>query len=112
MAGLGGGQPLEVALDLIIGEPVVFPDQEIEQVREEDVLVDPGLVEERVVPAQVTAVRRQRVRREPTLDREVVDWFKSNGRHYQSRMNAVLKAYAKAHQKPASNRRDGARGGT
>ena len=46
------------------------------------------------------------------LDREVVDWFKSNGRHYQSRMNAVLKAYARAHQKPASPRRSGARGGT
>ncbi|MGE5516959.1 MAG: BrnA antitoxin family protein [Bacteroidota bacterium] len=27
------------------------------------------------------------------LDREVLDWFKSQGPGYQSRMNAVLKAY-------------------
>ena len=46
------------------------------------------------------------------LDRDVVSWFKSNGPHYQSRMNAVLKAYAEAHQKKRSNRRSGARGGT
>jgi len=33
------------------------------------------------------------------LDREVVDWFKSHGARYQSRMNAVLKAYVEAHRK-------------
>ena len=27
------------------------------------------------------------------LDREVLDWFKSQGRGYQSRINAVLRAY-------------------
>ena len=34
-------QALEVALDLVIRQPVVLPDQEVEQVREEDALVDP-----------------------------------------------------------------------
>ncbi len=29
------------------------------------------------------------------VDREVVAWFKSRGKGYQSLMNAVLKAYAK-----------------
>jgi uncharacterized protein (DUF4415 family) len=33
------------------------------------------------------------------MDREVVEWFKSRGRRYQSRMNAVLKAYVQAHRK-------------
>ncbi len=33
------------------------------------------------------------------VDREVVDWFKSRGARYQSRMNAVLKAYMEAHRK-------------
>ena len=33
------------------------------------------------------------------MDREVVEWFKSRGRRYQSRMNAVLKAYVLAHRK-------------
>jgi uncharacterized protein (DUF4415 family) len=32
------------------------------------------------------------------LDREVVEWFKAHGSRYQSRMNAVLKAYVEAHR--------------
>ena len=31
------------------------------------------------------------------LDREVLDWFKSQGKGYQSRINAVLRAYKEAH---------------
>ncbi len=31
------------------------------------------------------------------MDREVVEWFKAHGKRYQSRMNAVLKAYVYAH---------------
>ena len=30
------------------------------------------------------------------VDREVLDWFKSRGTGYQSRMNAVLKAFKEA----------------
>jgi uncharacterized protein (DUF4415 family) len=30
------------------------------------------------------------------LDRDVVDWFKSHGRGYQSRINAVLRSYMNA----------------
>jgi uncharacterized protein (DUF4415 family) len=33
------------------------------------------------------------------MDREVVEWFKAHGSRYQSRMNAVLKAYMQAHRK-------------
>ena len=33
------------------------------------------------------------------MDREVVEWFKARAKRYQSRMNAVLKAYVEAHQK-------------
>jgi len=32
------------------------------------------------------------------IDPEVLDWFKAQGKGYQSRMNAVLKAYVKAQQ--------------
>lgn len=35
------------------------------------------------------------------LDREVIEWFKSQGKGYQTRMNAVLKAYVKAQRKRA-----------
>ena len=33
------------------------------------------------------------------LDKEVLDWFKSQGPGYQSRINAVLKAYMNGHRK-------------
>jgi uncharacterized protein (DUF4415 family) len=33
------------------------------------------------------------------LDRDVLSWFRAQGRLYQTRMNAVLKAYMHAHQK-------------
>jgi uncharacterized protein (DUF4415 family) len=32
------------------------------------------------------------------LDADVLDWFKSMGKGYQSRINAVLRAYKSAHQ--------------
>ncbi len=31
------------------------------------------------------------------VDNDVMDWFKTRGRGWQTRMNAVLRAYAKAH---------------
>ena len=31
------------------------------------------------------------------VDTDVMDWFRSQGRGWQTRMNAVLRAYAKAH---------------
>ena len=33
------------------------------------------------------------------MDREILDWFRSQGRRYQSRINAVLRAYVEAHRK-------------
>jgi uncharacterized protein (DUF4415 family) len=30
------------------------------------------------------------------LDHEVVEWFKKNGRGYQTRINAILRSYMKA----------------
>ena len=32
------------------------------------------------------------------LDRKVIEWFRSQGARYQTRMNAVLRAYVEAHQ--------------
>jgi uncharacterized protein (DUF4415 family) len=32
------------------------------------------------------------------LDPSIVDWFKAQGRGYQTRMNAVLRAYVQAHK--------------
>ena len=33
------------------------------------------------------------------LDRDVLDWFKAQGPGYQTRINAVLRAYMTAHRK-------------
>jgi uncharacterized protein (DUF4415 family) len=32
------------------------------------------------------------------IDADVIDWFKKQGAGYQSRMNALLRAYMEAHQ--------------
>ncbi len=31
------------------------------------------------------------------LDRDVLDWFKQQGKGYQTRINAILRAYVRAH---------------
>src|SRR5665213_1714259 len=44
---------------------------------------------ELVIPTKVpTSIR---------VDGDVMDWFRGRGRGWQTRMNAVLRAYAKAH---------------
>ncbi len=32
------------------------------------------------------------------FDQEILDWFKAQGKGYQSKMNAVLRAYVEAHR--------------
>lgn len=34
------------------------------------------------------------------LDSDVLEWMKSRGKGYQSRINAVLRAYCEAHKSP------------
>lgn len=70
-------------------------DQEIEAAIADDPDAAPMLDEawfrqaEFVVPTKVpTSIR---------VDGDVMDWFKGQGRGWQTRMNAVLRAYAKAH---------------
>lgn len=36
------------------------------------------------------------------LDSDVLTWFKTQGRGYQTRMNALLRAYMEAHERDAS----------
>lgn len=33
------------------------------------------------------------------IDREVLDWFKHQGKGYQTKINAVLQAYVRAHKR-------------
>ncbi|WP_377295470.1 BrnA antitoxin family protein [Rhizobium sp. SGZ-381] len=45
-----------------------------------------------VQPSQKTQITMR-------LDAEVLDWFRAQGKGYQTRMNAVLKAYMLTHGK-------------
>src|ERR1051325_5708494 len=39
------------------------------------------------------------------IDSDVVDWYKLQGRGYQTRINSLLRAYMKEHQRHVSGRR-------
>jgi uncharacterized protein (DUF4415 family) len=58
------------------------------------------------IPEQGKAFFKQAVLRLPQpkaavtirLDRQVLQWFKAQGRGYQTRINALLRAYMEAHK--------------
>ncbi len=45
-------------------------------------------------------VPKKKERLSMRIDSDVLAWFKSKGKGYQTTINAVLKAYAKAHKAP------------
>lgn len=60
-----------------------------------------------VTPEQFakTVVRRGGITQKPNkeqitlrIDKDVLDWFKAQGRGYQTQINALLKAYMEANQ--------------
>ena len=73
-------------------------DREIEEAAKADLDAAPILDKEWFRTAKLVLPERK-VPISLRMDREVVEWFKAQGRRYQSRMNAVLKAYVQAHRK-------------
>lgn len=71
-------------------------DEDIERAIAEDPDAAPPLDDdwfrnaELVIPASKVATSIR-------VDGDVMDWFRTQGRGWQTRMNAVLRAYAKAH---------------
>lgn len=57
----------------------------------------PPMTDEEWAKAEV--VRPEKVPVGLKLDRDVLDWFKSAGRGYQTRINAVLRRYVEAQRK-------------
>ena len=55
--------------------------------------VDPDWVAN-TKPVQSTRKRRLTL----ALDEEVIDWFRSQDRHYRARINAILRAYMQRHR--------------
>ncbi len=41
------------------------------------------------------------------LDKDVIDWFRAQGRGYQTRMNAVLRSFVEAQRERSDQRRAG-----
>ncbi len=73
-------------------------DKEIEEAVRSDPDAAPILDEEWFRTAKLVMPERK-VPVSIRVDREVLEWFKSQGPRYQSRMNAVLRAYVGAHSK-------------
>ncbi len=71
-------------------------DRDIEEAIKTDPDTAPLLDEEWFRKAKIVWPER-RVPVSLRIDREVLDWFKKQGRGYQSRMRAVLRAYFEAH---------------
>lgn len=72
-------------------------DDEIERMAAEDE-DNPGTDEADWMNATVGLPPRK-TRIHATIDADVVDWFKSHGAGYQTRMNAVLRRYMEAQTK-------------
>jgi uncharacterized protein (DUF4415 family) len=70
-------------------------DRDIDRAISDDSDAAPALDEEwfktAVVMVPVKSVTSMRI------DSDVMDWFKGQGRGWQTRMNSVLRAYARAH---------------
>jgi uncharacterized protein (DUF4415 family) len=69
-------------------------DEEIERAIAED--PDAGTLPENWPEGVEIGMPRAKERITVRLDADVLDWFKSQGRGYQTRINAVLKAYVES----------------
>ena len=77
-----------------------MPDKEITSAAETDAdnlpLDDPFFeAARRLPPSALLKEPKQQITLR--IDAEVLEWFRASGSGYQSRMNAVLKAYAQTH---------------
>lgn len=52
--------------------------------------------------AEVVVPDNRKVPLKLRLDPDMVEWFRSKGRGYQTRMNAVLRSYYEAHRKDSA----------
>jgi uncharacterized protein (DUF4415 family) len=75
-------------------------DEEIERAVREDADAAPIVDRDWFRKARLVLPQPQPAKEQLTirLDRKVVDWFKAQGARYQTRINAVLRAYVEAHE--------------
>jgi uncharacterized protein (DUF4415 family) len=71
-------------------------DEELERRIAED--ADDGALPENWPEGVEVGLPRPKTHMNLRIDADVVDWFKGSGRGYQTRINAVLRAYVQAHR--------------
>ena len=74
----------------------------VKAMRDEDILIDedsPEITAEMWRNAIVTGRRPPKRNITLRIDPEIIEWFKAKGKGYQTRMNAVLRAYIELHRK-------------
>jgi uncharacterized protein (DUF4415 family) len=72
----------------------------IRNMRDKDIVIDqdaPEITEEMLRKAVI--VRRRKGSLTLRVDQDVLDWLRSQGRGYQTRINALLRAYMEAAKK-------------
>jgi uncharacterized protein (DUF4415 family) len=72
------------------------PDRESSLTEEDGAGVD--WAEARVTSGDPAVAYGQKQQITVRIDRDVIDWFKSHGRGYQTRMNAALREYMRHHR--------------
>jgi uncharacterized protein (DUF4415 family) len=81
------------------------------QDKEIDLSDAPEITPEMFAKAVVRRGLKRQTKRQLTLrlDSDVLDWFKRQGRGYQTRINLLLRAYMKEHQAQTKRARLGSR---
>ena len=74
--------------------------EELAQVKDEDIDTSdiPELGDEFFNNARLIAPSENKQQLTLRFDPDIIEWFKAQGKGYQSRMNAVLRAYVDAHR--------------
>ena len=74
----------------------------VKAMKDKDIVIDddaPEPTAEQWAKAIVTDRRPPKKNITLRIDPEIIDWFKARGKGYQTRMNAVLRAYIGLHRK-------------
>lgn len=74
----------------------------VKAMKDKDIVIDEDAPEPTAEEwAKAVVVRRSPPKKNITLriDPEIIEWFRAKGKGYQTRMNAVLRAYVEIHRK-------------
>jgi uncharacterized protein (DUF4415 family) len=76
-----------------------MPQEEVERLADDEDGPLPKGWEKTITVGPISRKRDVHIR----LDADIIDWFRAHGRGYQTRINAVLRAFVDAHRKAGSS---------